>query len=397
MKRSSASTDTLTPIKTQKSGGTSKERVALSSESSRVSRSTIASQHLLTNSSERRDDFLRDTGDGLTHTVRAANKIYAEVKQTNDATLDSRLLVNVSDLASKKTAQLVLGDSSTGIDVEEFIGKCITFMRNGGPLDRGEEDVAPSSTRRRRARNRDDDEEDEDDPVGEVLDWEVLGRHACVPHNSRPSVPSFLLGPLSVEKKQRTQTQRRARQLKEAGGRETRPENLSREDLSQSEENALTAICTRIRNHLANHIAEAEEQLTQRGIKSIEELHTPRGRKILRDVRLTDTGGVGLFDYVINPRSFGQTVENLFYVSFLVKEGSIGFYKDSEGLPTIAITEQKTLEQQRASKTVKHQAVMAIDYSLWRELTEAFDIKEPLIPHRSEETQAHVGQRGWYT
>ena len=276
----------------------------------------------------------------MTLTVRAANNIYKSVKQTNDAILDSRLLVNVSDLANKKTAQLVLGDSSTGVDVDEFLSKCITYMRNGGPLERGDDDVdAPSSSRRRQTRRRDDDSEaeDDDDPIGEPLDWEVLGRHACFPYNARPCVPSFLLGPLSVEKKHRTQTQRRSRQAKDTAGRESRPEALSREDLSQSDENGLTAICTRIRKHLNQHVNKAEQALTQAGFRNTDELQSERGKAMLKKCRVADTGGVPLFDYVVNPRSFGQTVENLFYVSFLIKEGSFGIQNDGKGLPTISM------------------------------------------------------------
>src|ERR1700761_2057421 len=108
---------------------------------------------------------MRDKGEGLTRTVHAANAIYKEVKQTNDATLDSRLMVNVSDLANKKTAQLVLGDSTTGIDVDEFLSKCITYMRNGGPLDHDDAE-APSTARRRRTRERHVHDEDDDDAIG---------------------------------------------------------------------------------------------------------------------------------------------------------------------------------------------------------------------------------------
>ena len=277
---------------------------------------------------------MRDKGEGLTRTVHAANAIYEEVKQTNDATLDSRLMVNVSDLANKKTAQLVLGDSSTGIDVDEFLSKCITYMRNGGPLDRDDDD-APSTARRRRTRVRNDHDQDDDDVVGEQLDWEVLGRHACFPYNSRPCVPNFLLGPLSVEKKTRMQTQRRSRQSKDTAGREARPEALTREELSQSDENGLTAICTRIRKHLDGHLKKAEKVLKDAGFDTAEDLQSQRGKSMMRKCRISDTGGVSLFDYVVNPRSFGQTVENLFYVSFLIKEGSFGVEMDSQGLPTL--------------------------------------------------------------
>ena len=276
---------------------------------------------------------MRDKGGGLTRTVNQANQIYETVKQTSDATLDSRLMVNVSDLANKKTAQLVLGDSTIGIDVDEFLSKCITYMRNGGPLDRDEDDVP--STARRRSRGGRRSHADDDDAIGEMLDWDILGRHACFPYNSRPCVPHFLLGPLSVEKKTRTQTQRRVRQSKDTAGREARPEALTRADLSQSDENGLTAICTRIRKHLASHLDKAEKALEHAGFASAEELKSERGKSIMRKCRITDNGGVSLFDFVVNPRSFGQTVENLFYVSFLIKEGSFGIQNDSEGLPTL--------------------------------------------------------------
>jgi non-structural maintenance of chromosomes element 4 len=343
---------------------------------------------------------LRDSGDGLTTTVREATRIYQSVKQTNDATLDSRLLVNVSDLANKKTSQLVLGDSANGVDVDEFLSKCITFMRNGGPLEADEEEGI-AATRRRTQRTRDGDdeeeegEEDEDDFGAQPLDFDILGRLACFPHNSRPCVPSFLLGPLSVEKRQRTQTQRRARQSKDAG-RETRPQALSRDDLAQTDENHLTAICTRIRKQLIEHIEGAEAKLVENGITEMEELQSPRGKALLREFRITDSGGVSLFDYVLNPKSFGQTVENLFYISFLIKEGRVGISPDSQGLPTLTLADPSTLEEQRKNKSSKHQAVLALDYKTWRDLVKAFDVQNPLIPHRQEESPEQMGGRGWY-
>lgn len=281
---------------------------------------------------ENRDEILKTNDGRLTETVRKANDIFNSIKQTNDATLDSRLLVNVSDIAYRKANQLVLGDTSTGVDVDEFLSKCITYMRNGGATE-GDEDAAPVRRQRNLSRQESDDESD-DDTNGGPLNWEYLGRHACVPHNSRPPVPSFLLGPLSVQKKQRTQTQRRARQTRDAG-REARPENLSSNDLNLSNENDLKAVCGRLHDDLLKHCERADAALSRAGITDLEQLNSEKGRSVLRKNRITTTGGPNLLEYALDPQDFGQTVENLFRISFLIKEGKFGVQNDDDGLPTL--------------------------------------------------------------
>lgn len=238
-------------------------------------------------------------------------------------------MVNVSDLAYKKSAQLVLGDTSTGLDVDEFVSKCISFMRKDGP-DTNSTRV-PTSTQPRRRRHRDEDEDD-DDNDGEVLDWARLGARACFPNNLRPPVPAFLLGPLSVQKRARTQTQRKARQQKDTT-REVRPEALTKDDLEQNETNTLTVICSKIREKLVTHLRNAEASLQAMGDLDQDEL-----RAQMKQYRITPDGGANLFDFVVNPHSFGQTVENIFYVSFLIKEGVIGLSVDPDGMPTLRMS-----------------------------------------------------------
>lgn len=46
---------------------------------------------------------------------------------------------------------------------------------------------------------------------------------------------------------------------------------------------------------------------------------------------------------------------------------------------------------------MRHQAIMSIDMPTWRNIIEAFDIKQPMIPNRQEETQQGPGARGWYS
>jgi hypothetical protein len=45
----------------------------------------------------------------------------------------------------------------------------------------------------------------------------------------------------------------------------------------------------------------------------------------------------------------------------------------------------------------RRQAIMKIDFPTWKKLITAFEITEPLIPHRDEEVITQVGGTGWYT
>lgn len=244
------------------------------------------------------------------------------MKQTSDATLDSRLLVSVSDLLSKKSAHMVLGDTSTGLDLDEFVSKCISFMKRDAIGADGE--AIPLATQRRRRQSRRDDDDDQEAPG---LDWAALGAKAAFPSNLRPPVPGFLLGPLSVQKKARAQTQRRARQGKDNAGSEIRPEALTKDDLGQTENNNLTVICSKIRVTLQKHCQRAESAAEAAGELTDD---------LMSEYRVCETGGPNLFDFVINPDSFSQTIENIFYVSFLIKEGNVGVEMDSNGLPTLS-------------------------------------------------------------
>lgn len=282
---------------------------------------------------ERRDDLLQDDGQGLAEAVAKANTIFENVKQPNDATLDSRLLVNVSNLAYKRTTALVTSDRRTGVDVDEFITKAIAYMRNSGGTARiSNRQFAASQRRTQRAVN---DEDESDDESGAPLDWAYLGRTACIPHNARPPVPCFLLGPLSLEKKQRAQTQRQRRTADTT--REIRPEALTRDDLTQTESNSLTAQCAAIKKGVKAHLKTASTALHAAGIKDPTDAATDQGKKLLRKHRVSMTtsgaAGVPLFDYFINPTSFGQSIENLFHASFLIKEGAAGIDFDDDGLP----------------------------------------------------------------
>ena len=280
-----------------------------------------------------RNEYIQAGNDGIRRTIEKANDYFAQVKQTSDATIDSRLLVNAADLSYKKAVYLAQSDGSAGIDVDEFISKCIAYMREG-PQD--SPTLATSSQHRRpRAAGRSQvDPDDSDEDQGDSLNWERLGR-AAVRYNARPAVSGFLLGPLSVQKRARQQTQRRARERIDPS-QVVQPQDLRNEDLDRQETSNLTAVCTSINKLLARTQVQGRNLVDQE-LSSLpaEKVTDEIRREVTKKHNLADNGGVCLFRFCVNPRSFGQTVENLFYLSFLIRDSTVGVNTDSQGYLTI--------------------------------------------------------------
>lgn len=320
--------------------------------------------------------------------------------------------MQAADLGYKKTTKLALGDSSANIDVDEFVSKCLSFMRR----DPGEEGSSiPTATQRRRSNRAANHDSDDEDTAMIELNWDSLGRQACIPFNSRPALSGFLLGPLSVQKKIRQQTQRRARMERVNPEDAVRPATLREEDLDKQENSNLTTICTNIRSLLKNTI----DSRTNRFEEIMAGYPDPTDEEVqeaMAQCSICDSEGISLFEFCINPKSFGQTVENLFYVSFLIRDGSAGLAMDSNGLPTlrelhiqlrstttftnilfvctIVFQERLPLEEARSRKVQQRQAVFSIDFETWEQLTETFHLTNPIIPHRQEE-EYDDGRVGW--
>lgn len=344
---------------------------------------------------ERQDELVNGDGQEFKEVIKMQTRLFDQVRQTSDAMIDSRTLVAMSETALKRTTRIAHGDGSVGVDIDEFVSKCITFMQYGGPLDDNEEPVSTQARRRRASRVADDDEEDEEND-GDALAWDVLGEQACFPSNKRPPVPGFLLGPLSVQKRVRS-TQRQSRLRKGPEVPVSKPQQLRAEDLERNETSNLTNLCKGIRERLHRVSLDGAKGVEEEAAERSEDMDESEARAIFNKYGLAMSNWeVSLFRFVVNPHSFAQTVENLFYVSFLVKDGYVQLGKDDDGLPTLTTHDPGNVEERRDKQSSRHQAIFSLNFETWRKLVRAFDIKEPLIPHRDEEHVTQVGNSGWY-
>lgn len=349
---------------------------------------------LLREITENTEEYLQPDSRGLHDAILKADLLTKQVRQTTEATIDSRLLVSTTDLSYRKTLRLTQGSLSQGIDVDEFVSKCITYMRQGRGI---QDDNAPglSSTQRQRRRPTRGGEDEEDDigDEGDMMNWPHLGRFASLPYIRRPALPGFLLGPLSVEKKARKITKRSA-PFRPNNLTETRPEVLNVEDLAKRE-NDLTAICGKILQQLST----LQEDLQEAVADLIDDdMEDQEKNTIMHKHGLRSTGGIDLMRFVVNPKSFGQTVENMFYVSFLIRDGRVEIDFDEFGLPALAPVDREAEEEGTVRHSAsKHQAILSMDMETWREIIDTFDLKEPMISHRQEATNTGPGARGWYS
>lgn len=124
------------------------------------------------------------------------------------------------------------------------------------------------------------------------LDWDALGPLAEEVLNVAPAC-EFMLGPLKLKPKARL-AQRRAGKLIASDSSLMQPKLVNKDDLEKRELETTTVV------------------------------------KKIHDI-LKTVAPLPYFEFVINPSSFAQTIENIFYVSFLVHDGRCFIYKSDDG------------------------------------------------------------------
>lgn len=284
---------------------------------------------------DNRDEFIKPGSKRLNELIPEATRVFSKVRMTADAVLDSHFLTSVTELSSKQLKNSVSqGNQGIGVDLDQFVSRCIFYMKEGRPPGANEDEQpqgrGPQQTQL-------DEDEDGD---GEGLDWAFLGRHACFPFNRRPPLSSFLLGPLSVQKRTRAITRRATQRRQQPAGPVTRPEEVRLEQMQKSESSSVTHMAKAVQGVLQNHLNTAMDAM---GEPDSEEEFLARCKQHRVHPTKEMEPAVSLFDFVIHPESFAQTVENLFYVSFIIKEGTAKVVMDADGLPLLGTFPRKLL------------------------------------------------------
>ena len=126
-----------------------------------------------------------------------------------------------------------------------------------------------------------------------------------------------------------------------------------------------------------------------RDIQDDEEKNTAYMVRMIYEIYLTKDDGeeLNFYKFFIDPFSFAQSVENLFYTSFLVKDGRLKLYRGKNGYPCVMRVSQQEIEESRldGSNLFSSHHIATFNYDVWHYLIETFDIKDSFLGHRDED------------
>lgn len=195
---------------------------------------------------------------------------------------------------------------------------------------------------------------------------------------SRPVPCDFLNGPLEQEKRR---VERRARIVDDTGNQpQTRATHLRAQDIQEDEVNNTAKMVKRV-----YHIYEAKPEADRKH-------------------------GVPFCRFFLDPDSFAQLVENLFYASFLIKDMRVRLFLEN-GEPMVKMIntnnnlnandedddddddeedededeeeEEEPEPESNDDVTINHQ-ILLLDYDTWQKLVEKYAITELYLGHRDD-------------
>ncbi|TDH01111.1 hypothetical protein EPR50_G00176880 [Perca flavescens] len=281
---------------------------------------------LINSVTQNREDMLSPSNNKLTEVLQEAVKLFKDVRQPREAALDAHLLVVATDLGNEKASQLFT--EGTTFDPTAFSEHLLSFM----------------------GLNRLEDDEDEQQNGGAVDGylpqdaWHRVARRAECCFRTSPSF-HYMMGSFHAEPpppKQRIERQRKAPN-KEA--KRIMPTQLKK--MEDSNQEATEKEVERILGYLKSYYQD------------------------------DPTSPISYYEFVIDPNSFSRTVENIFHMSFLIRDGLARMYLDNDKLPCIAPVEEGEVDT--GGSYSRKQCIVSISPKLWKELIEAFDIRDTMI------------------
>ncbi|XP_048362468.1 non-structural maintenance of chromosomes element 4 homolog A [Sphaerodactylus townsendi] len=276
---------------------------------------------------QNREKMLSTRNDKLTETLEEANRLFSGVSRAREAALDAQFLVLASNLGKEKASQLQ--SDMTVFDPSAFAEDLLSFMgfnrlevdENDSDNERLASGFLPSNA------------------------WHILGEEAKKYFRRAPAF-HFMLGAFTADPP--VQRPRIERQQKKTGP-EKRAMPAQLKKMEESHQEATEKEVERILGYLQTFFREDPD--------------VP----------------ISFLEFVTDPDSFPRTVENMFHVSFLIRDGLARIKLDQDKLPIIEPLYPEEGDNNEDAQARK-QAVISMSYQEWQNIVETFEISQPMIP-----------------
>ncbi|NXQ02689.1 NSE4A protein, partial [Vidua macroura] len=263
---------------------------------------------------ENREAMLNSKSNRLTEALEEANRLFDGVCRAREAALDAQFLVIASNIGKEKANEL--HSEMSAFDSTAFAEDLLTFMG----INRTEVEET----------------DDSEDVPGAFLPsdaWRTMGEEASKYFRRAPTF-HYMMGSFKSEPpapKQRIERQKKAGRGK---AEQAMPAQLKK--MEESHQEATEKEVERILRILQTHFEN--------------DPNTP----------------ISFFDFVMDPNSFARTVENVFHVSFLIRDGLAKIKLDEDELPIIEPIKPSEGGEEDSRAGARNQVVISLDQREWK-------------------------------
>ncbi|XP_006141484.1 EP300-interacting inhibitor of differentiation 3 [Tupaia chinensis] len=276
---------------------------------------------------QNREDIVNTASESLTEALEEANDLFDGVSRTREAALDAQFLVLASDLGKEKAKQL-----NTDMSYFNQVAFCdFLFLFVGLNWMEDEHDELSSC----------------DDDIT-LSFWKTVQKEATS-WMLRTETFHFVFGSFKAESYAPKPRPHRPKKVRKVEVNRAMPTKLRKLDLNSNQET------------------------TEKEVEKILGLLQTYFQKY------PDTP-VSYFEFVIDPNSFSRTVENIFYVSFIIRDGFARIRLDQDRLPLLEpININQIGEESEPAYHGRRQGVISLSLQDWKNIVEAFEISEAMI------------------
>ncbi|NWR45501.1 NSE4A protein, partial [Regulus satrapa] len=263
---------------------------------------------------ENREAMLNSKSNRLTEALEEANRLFDGVCHAREAALDAQFLVIASNIGKEKANEL--HSEMSAFDSAAFAGDLLTFMG----INHTEEEETDGS----------------EDVPGDFLPsgaWQKVGEEALKYFRRAPTF-HYMMG--SFKSEPPVPKQRIERQKKASRGKAVRAMPAQLKKMEESHQEATEREVERILRILLTHSENDPDK------------------------------PISFFDFVIDPNSFARTVENIFHVSFIIRDGLARIKLNEDQLPIIEPLNPSGAEEEDSRAAARNQVVISLDQKEWQ-------------------------------